>query len=385
MSIKILHTADLHIGKNYGSFNDYPEVKEDLIEERYQVLDRLVSKANENSCDLFVVAGDLFDNPNFRKKKDVEKISPHLKKFEGRAILILPGNHDYLSERNKDKWRWLEDIENVLVLKNKDKYDISDRLEEGNETCIYPAPCDQKISQENNLDWIEESEKEEDRFHIGIAHGHLEGCSYDEEGEYFPMTKDELNDRDMDLWLLGHVHVMIPRQETRIEDHFYPGTPEGDGFKRLAEESEKGKAWVIEIKDDKEISANSVDVGKHRFKYEEVNVEDMDDLEELKEYLEDDEHEDELLRLTVEGKMDKDDFEQAQEYINGLREDPKGFKYIEVDDEEFNRRIDLDVVRDEFSEGSFSYKLLEKILEEESELNETAAELAYEMIEEMRG
>lgn len=385
MAIKILHTADLHIGKNYGSYNEYPAVKEDLVEERYKVFDRLISKANENDCELFVVAGDLFDDANFRKKKDVEKIRPSLERFEGRAILILPGNHDYHSERNKDRWRWLEDIDDVLVLKNKDKYDISDRLEEGNETCIYPAPCDQKISQENNLGWIEESEKEDDIFHIGVAHGHLEGCSYDQEGMYFPMAKNDLKDRDLDLWLLGHVHVMIPRKETRVQDHFYPGTPEEDGFKKKSEASEKGKAWIIEIKDDKEISAESIDVGRHRFKHDEIKVEDMEDFERLKDDIENDEHEHELLRLTVKGKMDKDDFEEVQKYLNGLRRDPKGFKYIELDDEGFNRRIDLDVVQDEFSEGSFSYQLFENVLEEDSELSETAAELAYEMIEEMKG
>ncbi len=385
MSLKILHTADVHIGKNYSNLSSDEQAREDLVNQRYDVMNRLISEANEEECDLVVIAGDLFDTPRFRKKKDVEEIRPHLEKFEGRAVLILPGNHDYYSERNSDNWGWLEDIDNVLVLKEEKPYDISDRMEEGNETIIYPAPCDEKISKENNLGWIKETEMEDGvKYHIGVAHGHLEGCSYDEEEKYFQMTKDELEGCDLDLWLLGHVHVMLPRQSSSVEDYFYPGTPEQDDFARLGEGSEKGKAWIIELDDGKGISAEDVDVGKYTLSHEDITVEDTDTFEELKEYVEDGSHEDELVKLTIQGKMDKDGYEEARGYINGLREDSKGFKYIEVDDGDFTRRIDMDVVEDEFPEGSFSHSLLKEVLEDGHELSGTAAELAYEIIEEGR-
>lgn len=386
MSLKILQTADLHIGKTYSSFNEDEDLRSELIQERYDVLDRLVSEANEEACDLFVISGDLFDNPTFRKKKDVNEIRPHLEKFEGRSILILPGNHDYYSERSKDRWEWLEDIEKVTVLKDEKPYDLSFHLEEGKETKIYPAPCDQKRSGEHKLGWIKDIEKDDDiKYHIGVAHGHLEGCSYDEEGKYFPMTKDDLDEADLDLWLLGHVHVMIPGEDELISNYFYPGTPEQEGFKRLAEGSEKGKAWMIEIDEDKDISAEKIGVGKYKFKHDKRRIEDLEDLEKLKTYLEDESNSDTLLKLKIEGKMDKDDFEEAQEYINSLRDDPKGFKYIKLDDDDFIRRIDLDVVKGEFSEGSFQYRLLEEVIDEDDEASEKAAELAYEKFEEVKG
>jgi len=384
MSLKILHTADVHIGKNFGRFSEQENVKKDLVEERYKIIDRLISKANENRCDLFVVAGDLFDNPQFRKTKDVERIRPYLEKFEGKAILILPGNHDYYSKRNEERWGWLEEIDNVLVLKETKPYDISERMEKGKETRIYPGPCDQKISEANQIGWIKNENKDDDLYHIGVAHGHLEGCSYDSEGKYFPMRKDELEDSDLDLWLLGHVHVMLPRDISGTQNYFFPGTPEKEGFKRTADESEKGKAWIIELDDEKRVSAEKIDIGKYDFIYEELTAENLDDIEELKDFIEDEKHENELLRLTIKGKMDKDGIEEAQKYINELREDPKGFKYIEIDDDDFARRIDMALVDDEFSKGSFPHRLLKEMIESDEELSETAAELAFEKIEEVR-
>ncbi len=71
MVMKILHTADVHIGKNYSNLSSDEQVREDLVNQRYDVVDSLISEANEGECDLVVIAGDLFDTPRFRKKKDV--------------------------------------------------------------------------------------------------------------------------------------------------------------------------------------------------------------------------------------------------------------------------------------------------------------------------
>ena len=60
MSIKIFHTADLHIGIKY---NSYPEpISSALQQSRLDVLEKMVNLANEQECNLFVVAGDLFHN-----------------------------------------------------------------------------------------------------------------------------------------------------------------------------------------------------------------------------------------------------------------------------------------------------------------------------------
>ena len=60
MPIRIVHTADSHIGLR---FKQYPTpVANRLIEERHLALGRLVNVANEQNAHFFVVAGDLFDD-----------------------------------------------------------------------------------------------------------------------------------------------------------------------------------------------------------------------------------------------------------------------------------------------------------------------------------
>jgi len=91
MPIRIIHTADNHIGL---PFKQYPAVAERLIAERFLALERLVAIANEQSAHFFVVAGDLFDSPRVRVG-DIDKVAAVLRGFTGEAVIVVPGNHDY--------------------------------------------------------------------------------------------------------------------------------------------------------------------------------------------------------------------------------------------------------------------------------------------------
>ncbi len=379
MSVRIFHTADIHIGKKFSTFDVVPDLKSELVERRFEVLGDMVDMANEHSCQLFVIAGDLFDTHTFNKGEHVEKVRSKLIGFEGDHILILPGNHDYCSEKNMNSWEWVEDIDRVSVLKETRPYELSIGDEK---VIIYPGPCNSKISKDNKIDWIKDVEKDDpEAFKVGVAHGHLEGCSYDSQGSYYPMSKDDLEQCGMDVWLLGHVHVQIPEQDTSLQDHLYPGTPEQEGFKRTAEGSEKGKAWIIELGE--RMSAESIDTGKYTFIHEERTLNSSEDLDELKKYLESDGNEHTLAKLEIKGRLEQDDHRDALEYINSLRHDHKGFRYIIVEDDDLDQRIDMELVKENFSEGSFPYTMLESLIEEQDEISKKAAELGYDIFQEV--
>ena len=61
MSLKIFHTADLHIGLKFTRGYE-TDVRSSLINARFEVLRNMIGLANDHACDLFVIAGDLFDN-----------------------------------------------------------------------------------------------------------------------------------------------------------------------------------------------------------------------------------------------------------------------------------------------------------------------------------
>lgn len=113
--VKIFVTGDNHIGKKY---NRYPEVKEILIQSRFDSLKNMVIKAEEESCDLFIITGDLFDSINSIKVSDVKRVVDILSMFTGNVI-VLPGNHDYYTGDEKvwdDFKKCLLSIDNNITL-----------------------------------------------------------------------------------------------------------------------------------------------------------------------------------------------------------------------------------------------------------------------------
>ena len=206
MSIKIFHTGDIHIGMKFNNYGD--NIREKLVEARFLSLENMINKSNELESNIFVIAGDLFNAININKK-DIKRVVDILNKFNGECVLVLPGNHDY-DNGLTELWRYFSSIsgEKIILINEKkpytlDNYDL--------DVSIYPAPCHNKHSETNSLSWIKEEGLINSRkYNIGIAHGALEGISADIEGNYYYMSKEELENIPVDLWLIGHTHVRYP-------------------------------------------------------------------------------------------------------------------------------------------------------------------------------
>lgn len=86
--MKILHTADWHLGKKLDHFSRF--------DEQVLVMKEIVEIANEKQVDLVVVAGDLFDNFN-PAVEAVELFYKTLKQLSNngkRPVIAIAGNHD---------------------------------------------------------------------------------------------------------------------------------------------------------------------------------------------------------------------------------------------------------------------------------------------------
>jgi len=86
--LKILHTADWHLGKRLQEFS--------RLEEQKLVLDEICQVADEENVDLILLAGDIFDtfNPTHEAVELLYKILKRLSKNGTRAIVAISGNHD---------------------------------------------------------------------------------------------------------------------------------------------------------------------------------------------------------------------------------------------------------------------------------------------------
>jgi len=86
--MKILHTADWHLGKRLEKFS--------RIDEQREVLEEIIQIAEDNDVDGVLIAGDLFDNFN-PSTEAVELFYRSLKRLSNngkRVVVAIAGNHD---------------------------------------------------------------------------------------------------------------------------------------------------------------------------------------------------------------------------------------------------------------------------------------------------
>lgn len=86
--MKILHTADWHLGKRLDRYT--------RIEEQIEVLDEICQIADDQAVDIVIVAGDLFDtfNPPVEAVQLLYSTLKRLSKNGLRPIIAIAGNHD---------------------------------------------------------------------------------------------------------------------------------------------------------------------------------------------------------------------------------------------------------------------------------------------------
>jgi DNA repair exonuclease SbcCD nuclease subunit len=368
MSLKILHTSDTHLGMKFAG---YPEVQAELSEARFKTLEKLVTHANSEKCDLLIIAGDLFDRVSIAKK-DIIRASKILQEFQGRLVAVLPGNHDFISSDPTDLWLYFREniSDNVIVLNEKKVYSLQHY---DLDVHLYAAPCHAKQSGENSIAWIKESTRDGSvAHHIGVAHGSLEGFSPDFDQRYYPMTVSELQNCGVDLWLMGHTHIQYPDKPSATDIIFYPGTPEPDGFDCQHE----GKAWMLEIDDDKKIHPASLSIGTYKFLREELEVASASALEMLRKRYSSEDYRKVLLKLKLKGRLPRDEYENLPEIRKTLEQQ---LFHLILNDDEVTEEITIDVVNQEFTEGSFPHMLL-TALTHDSE----ALQVAYDLIKEVR-
>lgn len=86
--MRILHTADWHLGKNLEG--------QSRMDEQEEFLNDFVNIVEENNIDLIMIAGDIYDNPNPPARAEIMFYNTlkRLSKNGERLTLVISGNHD---------------------------------------------------------------------------------------------------------------------------------------------------------------------------------------------------------------------------------------------------------------------------------------------------
>ena len=93
MGIKIVHTADFHIGASFSHLGtNLAKMRGNEIR---QSLVRTVDFCKEKNVDALLISGDLFDSPK-PSKADCEFVKNTLSSLHPADVYIICGNHDYM-------------------------------------------------------------------------------------------------------------------------------------------------------------------------------------------------------------------------------------------------------------------------------------------------
>ncbi|NLZ93312.1 MAG: DNA repair exonuclease [Firmicutes bacterium] len=367
--LKVLHTGDLHLGMTHRTRNYPEELRQQLVDARFSALAKLVELANQECCQLFLIAGDLFHSHNVSKNTVLRTVKI-LQTFAGACIAVLPGNHDYYNDSSAI-WRvFLEHApEHVLLLMQQKPYCLQ---EYGLDAVLYPAPCDRKHSAENRLGWLRDlQEKPAAQWQLGIAHGTVRGLSPDLEENYFPMERDELFATGLHHWFLGHAHVRYPDLEKADSCGFtYCGTPEPDGF----DCRHQGYAWLATCHDGK-VEHRAVRTGKFRFIDTTLEIKELNT---VGNYLKEIAADTTLVKLRLHGRLPQEQFRQRGAYLQQCAD---SVRYLEYDDSMLKMELSPESIEAEFPAGSFPYLLLTSLA---AEGEYEALQLAYELVKKVK-
>jgi len=200
MGAKFIHTADVHLKR------DEPF--------RLDILSWIISKAKE-LADALIIAGDLFESnteASFLRGK-VRDIFERAKPF---PILIIPGNHDYLSYSPETYYG-----DNVILLCSK----LSQIKIKG--VKVVGVPFQPELDFSQCMERLEAEPKPD----VVIAHGTLYDTTssqvyteLEDDAKYMPIYRWQIKDK-MKYLALGHYHSRFTHISFDETEVVYPGSP----------------------------------------------------------------------------------------------------------------------------------------------------------------
>jgi DNA repair exonuclease SbcCD nuclease subunit len=222
--IRILHTADLHLGAPFPSLGEAEGRRQsDFL----QTFERLLTLTIKNDIQLFVVAGDLFDSP----KPDPElvgKVQNGIKRLTDRGILtvLLPGTHD--NTVAADSVYRCHEFPGAILLSSPVVEEPVGIEVAGEEVYLYGFAY-RSFASDNALAGM--ARRKAEGIHIGLLHGSRQGSpEWDYRKKDLPFSMTTLQQWGLDYVALGHYHNYEALESGGRLYGCYPGSPEAKRF-----------------------------------------------------------------------------------------------------------------------------------------------------------
>ncbi|RVU54821.1 metallophosphoesterase family protein [Anaerosphaera multitolerans] len=299
--MKILHTADLHLGRFYKG--ELPrEISSLRREELWKSFTNTINYIEKNNIEVFLICGDIYER-EFFTLADMLRFSELINSLKNTYTFIVGGNHDYIDE-NSLLYK-VDFNEKVHIFKGSEYFDI-DELN----LRVHGISWNRQFDFSADLNF----EIDKSKTNILMLHGTVGGRSH------FPLDLKAINSYEFDYIALGHIHL-----SQRIQENcYYCGCPEALSF------SETGGKGFIVVELDKGV--RKVEFIENSIRnYNEIFLDIEEDmsigaiLEKFHLLLRD--KEDDLNRIVVRGNHNRPG------YVAEVLKGQKDYFYIEIIDE----------------------------------------------------
>jgi DNA repair exonuclease SbcCD nuclease subunit len=257
MSLKILHTADVHLGAKFLGLGSKGQAQRARLLDAFE---RTVDAGLSKGVDLFIVAGDLFD-ANLVSRSLLAQAAAQLSRLSDARIpvCLTPGTHDPFGPDSIYNSPELASIEGLTVFKNEV---MTPFLLPDIDCVVYGSANMRPFEVTNPLESLDLLTGV--RYHVGILHACFEIPDVVEEDTYM-VTAGQIAASGLDYLALGHLHGMSDRSSGEVTA-YYSGSPE---LVRM-QAGEAGYALMVEL-DGGEVRVEPLKTGA--LKYEELNIE----------------------------------------------------------------------------------------------------------------
>ncbi len=350
MSIRILHTADLHLGAEYKSFR---QKSFDLQQEAFNAFEKLVNyTANpSNEIDILIIAGDLFDSHQ-PDRPLVEKVKDLLSKIIEKNIklYILPGNHDSYSYKNSI-YRTAEFP--GMIINNPDFKLIDEINIKGQPAFIYSGIYEINNPNKRILENFKIDKKS--GAHIGILHGTLELREIEVPERDLPFSYEEFSHSGLNYLALGHFHKYLEKEINKDYKLAYPGSL----IPRTLDEYGEKYSLIVEIKQNNSIHIEKFQFSKIKAEKRTIDLikEDITNFDDLLNLLKKTKNPDLILDLLLEGVLD---FPINEKDLISIIEDFFFFVRITNNAKSVESSFIKQLEKEETIRGLFFKKMLEK-------------------------
>ena len=357
--IKILQAGDLHFDTPFKDLNKNIALisKEELLE----VFSKIIDMSMENSVDILLLTGDIFDNLTVNKKTLIF-IKNQLERISNIKVFISPGNHDPYNE--KSFYKMINWPENVYIFKGNLEYIVIEDLK----TVVFGAAFNEYHVRKS---MIKDITVNKDYINIMTIHGDISNT--DEGNDYNPITLKDIGNSGLDYIAIGHRHNFSGILRENNTYYAYAGCPQGRGFDELDD-----KGIIIG-----EIAKGAVDLrfqrtSKRNYYVKEIDISNSVSYEEVRikiiSSINEEDRKNNLYKIILKGEIESYINLKEEVILDKIKDD---FYFVKVIDKT-EVKLDFDKISKDYSiKGVYAKKLLEKM--EEEDCNKEVLKMALKL------